>query len=325
MMTIDISQSPALSVVICAHNSRRDYLATTLEALASQSLPKSEWELILVDNASSEALESWDRISTFDLPLRVIREEKLGLVQARLTGIRNSKGKWIVFSDDDNVLDPQYLELAIKLAGSNPRLGCFGSGTIIGQFEVEPPADVEPYLPALALRQIKQPMLSSNYEWSRAPYGAGLVVRRDIAECYAAAVAVDEERLLLDRVGTGLLGCGDIDIAFTACDAGMTCGVFPELRLVHLIPNQRLDKKYLQRLLVGSGQSSIYLLASRNLATPYLRGMIARVFWLMVHLCGSTSHSRRKRYQTVGELKGLWLLWRRSRARCRPREYRSPM
>ena len=45
-----------LSVVICTHNQRKDYLQRTLEALKAQTLPPAQWELLLIDNASDEKL-----------------------------------------------------------------------------------------------------------------------------------------------------------------------------------------------------------------------------------------------------------------------------
>src|SRR5258708_24159047 len=49
------------SVIICAHNPRPQYLRRVLEALRSQTLPKQEWELLLIDNLSSIPLmPNWD-------------------------------------------------------------------------------------------------------------------------------------------------------------------------------------------------------------------------------------------------------------------------
>ncbi len=50
-----------LSVIICAHNPRPHYLGRVLEALRSQTLPKQQWELLLIDNSSSTPLRAqWD-------------------------------------------------------------------------------------------------------------------------------------------------------------------------------------------------------------------------------------------------------------------------
>ena len=94
---------PAIAVIICTHNPRPDYLTRVLDALKAQTLPKEEWELLLVDNASTERLaETWEL--SWHPRARQIREDELGLTPARLRGIRESGGDCLVFVDDDNVL-----------------------------------------------------------------------------------------------------------------------------------------------------------------------------------------------------------------------------
>ncbi|MGA2852681.1 MAG: glycosyltransferase, partial [Verrucomicrobiota bacterium] len=47
-----------ISIIICTHNPREDYLRRVLEALRAQTLPARDWELLLVDNASEKPLAS---------------------------------------------------------------------------------------------------------------------------------------------------------------------------------------------------------------------------------------------------------------------------
>src|SRR5271170_3727335 len=102
------------SVIICTHNPRQDYLRLTLEGLEKQTLPKERWELLLIDNASKEPLAGkWDL--SWHPNARHIREEELGLTPARLRGIKESKGGLLVFVDDDNVLEVNYLETALDI------------------------------------------------------------------------------------------------------------------------------------------------------------------------------------------------------------------
>src|ERR1700722_2249773 len=99
----------AVSVIICSHNPRENYLRRVLDALRAQTLPAQEWELLLVDNASTEPLAG-----RFDLSwhpnARHVREEKTGLTPARLRGIAEANGELLVFVDDDNVLRSDYLQ-----------------------------------------------------------------------------------------------------------------------------------------------------------------------------------------------------------------------
>src|SRR5689334_5910642 len=128
---------PRASVIVCTHNPRPVYLKAVLEALRLQVLPTSDWELLLVDNCSTNPLEDQTDL-TWHPRGRVVRENKLGLTHARLRGINESKANLLVFVDDDNVLAADYLQIALQLAGHRPMLGIW-SGHIDLDFEVPPP------------------------------------------------------------------------------------------------------------------------------------------------------------------------------------------
>src|SRR6266487_2314818 len=98
-----------ISVIICTHNPRPDYLLRVLDALKAQTLPTEQFELLLIDNASTEPLAStWDL--SWHPCSRIIRENDVGLTSARLRGIRESLASMLIFVDDDNVLAKDYLK-----------------------------------------------------------------------------------------------------------------------------------------------------------------------------------------------------------------------
>jgi glycosyltransferase involved in cell wall biosynthesis len=246
------------SVIICSHNPRVDYLTRVLDSLRSQTLEKEHWELLLIDNASDTIL-----VDSVDLSWhpnsRNVREDKLGLTSARLRGIKESSGGVLVFVDDDNVLKPDYLEISQTIADEFPFLGAWG-GSSIGVFETPPPDWARAYLSCLAIREIKEDLWSNDPENYRAlPAGAGLCVRRRVAEAYAVLVNSDPLRRILDRQGNNLLGGGDMDLAYTACTQELGFGVFHNLALFHLIPSSRLTLQYLTRLVEGSTASKMLL------------------------------------------------------------------
>jgi glycosyltransferase involved in cell wall biosynthesis len=98
----------AVSVIVCTHNPRQEYLTRVLAALRVQTLPTAGWELLVIDNASKEPVAG-----RFDLSWhphgRHVREDELGLTPARLRWIAEARAELLVFVDDDNVLDPDYL------------------------------------------------------------------------------------------------------------------------------------------------------------------------------------------------------------------------
>lgn len=262
------------SVVICSHNPNLQRLGLVLKGLQRQTLDVGSWELIVVDNRSQVSL--CDNLDLGWHPRgRVVREEQLGLVSARVKGIRESIGDLLVFVDDDNVLDEQYLEVALRLQRQYPFLAAFG-GSCVGVYEGPVPRRVQPHVGLLAVREIRRASWSNVPEAHEClPRGAGLCVLRGTALYYADQVEGDSIRLRLDRVGDSLASSGDVDLALSGLDLGYGFGTFPDLTLRHLIPSSRLREDYLERLAEELGCSTV--LRQRTLG--HSTGLRADFFW----------------------------------------------
>lgn len=243
-----------ISVITCTHNPRIDYLRRVLDALDAQTLPKEQWELLLIDNASKEKLANvWDL--SWHPRGKIIREDNIGLTSARLRGIKESEGKLLVFVDDDNVPNVDYLANAARLAAEWPMLGAFGA-SISGEFETPPPDWIVPYLECLAIRELDRDYWCNLGGISPAlPCGAGLCVRRQVATVYLQKTTSNSIRKLLGRSGVSLGAGEDSDLAECAVDVGLGTGRFTALKLVHLIPNRRLTADYIVRLYAGLAAS----------------------------------------------------------------------
>lgn len=237
-----------LSVIVCTHNPRADYLERVLRALASQTLPTAHWELLVVDNASEQPLAPQLDLS-WHPRARSIREDELGLTPARLRGIRESTGDILVYVNDDNVLAPDYLQTVVDLFEAHSFLGAIGSGALEPEFAVEPAPELRPYLWSLALRSVTAASWSNNpNERDSVPWGAGLGVTRTVAQAYLGLVERLNTEGLLDRRGQHLFGNGDVAFSWAAAQIGLRFGVFPQLRIIHLIRAERLTRAYLLRL-----------------------------------------------------------------------------
>jgi hypothetical protein len=251
----------AISVVICAHNPRPDYLIRVLAALRDQTLSCEHWELLLVDNASQEPLSR-----TFDLKWhphgRHVREDQLGLTAARRRGIKESSGEVVVFVDDDNLLDPDYLEIASKISSKWPMLGAWG-GDIRGEFEVPPPEWTKSFWEYLAIRRCDRDVWSNSVapRSESRPAGAGFCLRRIVLEKWVELLAQESWRIQLGRTGKSLMSGEDGDLTLTACEIGLGTGRFTELQMTHLIPASRLNEDYLVQLVHDVTLSGKLLLA----------------------------------------------------------------
>ncbi|MBA3766040.1 MAG: glycosyltransferase family 2 protein [Acidobacteria bacterium] len=247
-----------ISVITCTHNPRADYLTQILTALQEQTLDKQAWEFILIDNASDEPLAA--RLDLGWHPFaRHVSEEQLGLTHARMRGIREARGDVLVFVDDDNVLDADYLERSLSISREWPILGAWGGQTRPG-FEVPPPDWTKPYWGRLVIREFDQDRWSNQPTQAETmPCGAGMCVRKKVAAYYAELHANGRRKIVLDRTGNSLASGGDTDLAMCACDLGMGMGLFTSLKLTHLISAGRLTEDYLVRLVEGLAYSSVIL------------------------------------------------------------------
>lgn len=240
------------SVIICTHNPQPQYLRRVLESLRHQTHSFNRWELLLIDNASKEALTPKSLDMSWHPHARHIREDTLGLSSARIRGMRESSANLLVFVDDDNLLDESYLSEAIRIESEWPQLGVWGAGVIVPEFEVQPADNLRDFLENLPLRKI------DTCRWSNViscqdvmPWGAGQCVRASVAKAYREHFDNSSIKIT-GRQGNDLESGEDIEIDYVACSIGRGVGIFPELRIVHLIPRNRIEEDYLVREAEGS-------------------------------------------------------------------------
>ena len=96
-----------VSVVIPTFN-RLEVLAEVLHALEFQQ-GAPPFEVVVVDDGSSDGTSAWLRSRTFNLPLRVLSQENRGPAAARNTGVAVAQGQWVAFLGDDTVPSPGWL------------------------------------------------------------------------------------------------------------------------------------------------------------------------------------------------------------------------
>jgi len=238
-----------LTVIICAHNPRPDYLGRVLNSLRTQTLPKQQWELFLIDNASRQRLSDlWDL--TWHPHARHLHEAQLGKTPALLSGIREAEGNILVVVDDDNVLAPDYLMCALSKMSAYPNVGVW-NGTVLPEFEKTPARWKKSFLPYLAINEEASDRISKDIESAPLPIGAGMVFCREVAREYAdwMSSAARKRTIALNRKGGGLFaGEEDTELGLIAIKSGFACGRTPSLQLTHLMPRKRVSARYLFRI-----------------------------------------------------------------------------
>lgn len=243
---------PLLTVVIPTHNPNPLRFSRVLEALCQQTFPAESWELLIIDNASTVRVELPDEIANIYRSARVIVEPRLGLTFARWRGITEASAQLIIFVDDDNVLDPSYLQQVNLIFQDHPRLGAAG-GKSLAEYEVEPPDWFREGMAPLGCRDFgnrQQIFFARDYEIKKAypecaPIGAGMAFRKVAASSWLATALSSP---VTDRRGNSLSSAGDCDLVLHVLESGWDVGYFPSLSLTHLMDAGRVNPTYLEAI-----------------------------------------------------------------------------
>jgi glycosyltransferase involved in cell wall biosynthesis len=211
-----IAAKPFVSVIICTRD-RAASLARTLDSLVIASPHvKKRWELLVVDNGSSDGTA--DVIASFAdrLPIRRVWQPVAGLSNARNAGVVEAKGDYILWTDDDVIVDERWLEAWFRAFRKHPDDAVFG-GRAVPLYE-EPPVPWfkanERYLTALLA-------LRNRPDWKvisidQLPWGLNYGIRADVqrTHLYDPALGVapgrrrggEEEAVLRSVLSNGETG-----------------------------------------------------------------------------------------------------------------------
>lgn len=120
-----------VSIIMPSFNTGK-YITETIESVLAQSYKK--WELIIVDDCSSDNTDEIVRTYLSDDRIQYLKNEKnSGAAFSRNTALRNAKGKWIAFLDSDDLWMPEKLEKQLSFMKTN---GYFFSYTDYEEIDV---------------------------------------------------------------------------------------------------------------------------------------------------------------------------------------------
>ncbi len=251
------------SVVVCSYNPECTILERLVTAIAKLNAPVSlPVEYIFIDNNSSTPISSHPALATFlakEANSKCITEEQAGLTEARTRGFREAVYEWIVFFDDDNEPEKNYLVNLEKTIGINPEVVCWG------------PADIN--VEFLTVDKNNDWLLSKKFyfqerSWGKTefgvndtwqyyfPYGTGLVVHCSVMQEYTDRIQ-NGQYSLSDRKGKSLSSGGDLQIVLTATNMGLPVGTIKGLSVNHLIAPKKSRVSYLERQVYGTSSSYV--------------------------------------------------------------------
>lgn len=246
-----------ISIIVCCYNSA-ERLPKVLDHLACLSVPQDfSLELIIVNNNSSDstgtiASHLWNELKS-PFPIIVVDEPNPGLMHARRTGMEKASGLYVVFCDDDNWLASNYVELAVQIFHSNPKVGVIGghgtavsTSTLPGWFKQE-----ERHYAVGSQASESGVVTKRGYVW-----GAGMVLKRPV---YFDLLESGFKSFCSGRSGESLLAGDDSEICKWHILAGYELWYEQELLFDHFMPEVRLTKSYLDNMKIGFKKSQVFL------------------------------------------------------------------
>jgi glycosyltransferase involved in cell wall biosynthesis len=306
----------AATVAVCTFNGSQR-IPLLLEALARQDCPCEDWEVVVIDNASTDGTgELANRLINKNLNGRgqVVREERRGLSFARARAAQESRGEIICFLDDDNIPAPCFVKNAIQAFREHPQAGSLG-GKVIPQWE-SPPTPLAVAVASFALAICNCGDKAFKYTRNLGPVGAGLCIRTEILRNIYQEETIAGS--VVGRSGSGFGGGEDLAIAIFVWRLGFDCWYEPSIVIRHLLPACRMEKDYLVRLYdgIGRGQSAVRKVYDWKARTPlaWLIAVKDLVRWLRGHWSGPWLDMRQKHPEIANDLHDLHqsMVWGRA-------------
>lgn len=235
-----------ISVIICTYN-HSESLKNNLDSIKKMSIPNDlSWELIVVDNNSKdstkEVVEEFTRVS--GLNVRYVFEEKQGLSHARNRGTEEAKGEIIAFTDDDVLVEKEWV-LNIKKAFEVNDVACVG-GKILPIWEIPKPRwltqDLYGYLAILNYGD-KLFYLDSPKIW-----GANFAVKSFVFKKYGYFDTT------LGHKGGKLYGGEEVEFIERIIKNGEKVLYYPDILVHHCIPSYRMRKPYFRKWFYDKGE-----------------------------------------------------------------------
>jgi glycosyltransferase involved in cell wall biosynthesis len=165
-----------VSLIVATRN-RCEIVARFLRRLDHQS-PGLDWELVLVDNGSSDG--TWDLIlsATSLFCIHAIQERRAGKSRALNKGIRHASGTLLVFSDDDVYPQPDWLASLAAAAQRHSRASVFGGRILVDVGSVPDWITRSFNLQEILLSEHDLGDHEGTYPYGRYPIGPNMAVRR---------------------------------------------------------------------------------------------------------------------------------------------------
>jgi len=241
-----------ITVAICTRNRSR-LLRQALEQMALAVPPPGvEHEVIVVNNNCSDDTDGVISSCADRLPIRRVFEARPGLSNARNAAVREARGDYVLWTDDDVLVDPRWIAAYVEAFARWPQGVVFG-GPISPCFAAPPPLWLERAWPRVASVYATRDLGPDPIRFDGkklVPYGANFAVR--LVE--QRLVSYDPELGL--RPGS-LLGGEETAMVRELLARGHQGWWIPGASVRHVIPAERMTTRYLRSFFIGQGECQV--------------------------------------------------------------------
>jgi len=240
-MTTYTAYKPGITVAICTYNRSR-YLADTLHYLAMQTTVQGDYEILVVNNnstdATDEVLRQWPDV-------RAVREDSQGLSYARNRALREARFTHTLFIDDDVILPSDFLWAWQAFLTDHPDV-CLAGAPIYVHFDDGKPSWF-PMILAQMLGRHKARPEGYQYPAGSYPHGGNMLLNTQIA------LKAGGFNTGIGRTGAVLSAGEEKDFFLRLQRGGTQIMHNPNAVLGHRVGNERLTHEYVYRQARGIG------------------------------------------------------------------------
>ncbi len=239
-----------LSVIFCTYN-REKYIYNAMKSIAEQTYPHLNYEIVLVNNNSTDDTEAICNKFQADYPhieFHYFIEYNQGLSYARNRGVKESKGDILIFVDDDATVFDNYLSAIDSFFNAHPEVSACG-GPIVPVYEVDKPKWLSHYTEQLIGGALYEGDKNKPFRNGKYPGGGNSAFRKEIFEKYGLF------NVELGRKGTGLIGAEEKDLYDRLTKGKETFYYLPQMGIHHYIPQKKLTIQHFKDLTYSIGKS----------------------------------------------------------------------
>jgi len=266
-----------LSIIICTYN-RYNYLYNVLKSIAENDFSLSEYEIVLVNNNSTDGTDTESERFRRDFPqvaFRYVVEKNQGLSHARNRGIAEAKGDILIYVDDDALVNKEFLRSYADFFAQYPQAAAAG-GAILPIYETAEPKWMSHFTKQLITGYLYLGNQTKKFGKRHYPGGGNAAYRKEVFG-KIGLFNVD-----LGRKGESLIGAEEKDIFDKMTAQGMEFYYLPNAILYHIIPESKLTKEYFNRLTFAIGKSE--RIRTLNISKKKFR---SRLFSELVKWCAT--------------------------------------